>query len=459
MESSNLLIYIVRKTDHWWRAVGESAGFDRTAIVSDLKGDSADYAIADAFNLNLKRDIAENKYFDEQELVDIIARCRVLRWLPKPRAVSMINAMASCFEDILNKESPAVIVSFPIDRYVSDVLERLGKKRNIPYVELTASLWSKMSMLMYRGKLIPCQEKLESSQVKEKIAELTDPLFKPSYVQVSNRFTAFRFLKTFTYFKVRGWAFKLISLIKNDTSNLHYVDAQSFLGHKPRLKDISILNLIDKNWKEKLEVFPKEKRVLFGLQLFPEASIDYWIDDLGLVDYENMLVEAAELLSAQGYLIAVKDHPLQFGFRQVDLIKRLKAIPNTVIIPYEVSANEMISNVGISFTTTGTIGFQAALIGVKSIVVDNYYSNSEDFIVLRNREDVKRLPQKLSEFTIDENVDGRQTRLVSHVLKGSFSSDFFSFESFGEGSINPSVEELGERFGEILRDFIIKKRQ
>mgnify|MGYP006281659677 CR=1 FL=1 len=97
---------------------------------------------------------------------------------------------------------------------------------------------------------------------------------------------------------------------------------------------------------------------MFALQLFPEASIDYWLRNIELVDHENLVVEAAQGFSTAGFLVLVKDHPLQFGFRKTDFLDRLAAIKNVVILPYDVSGNELMSLAGASFSSTGTLGFK-----------------------------------------------------------------------------------------------------
>ena len=61
-----------------------------------------------------------------------------------------------------------------------------------------------------------------------------------------------------------------------------------------------------------------KQRILFiSLPVFPEASIDYWIDDLELIDYEALVVEVATAFTEYGFTVMVKDHLLQFGFRRL----------------------------------------------------------------------------------------------------------------------------------------------
>ena len=456
-DDSTLLVYAINRTDRWWRYIAENTGFSRKVVVSDIRG-AGDRDVVDDFNAAYKRQYAYNDIqtigLNNSTVNDIIARCRLLRWLPPRQARSMVAAMESAFSKVLDEVRPDVVVSFPIDRYVSDVLERLARRRGIPYVELTASLISGMCMLMYRGQLIKTSPSPSEAALEEQIRIIANPSFTPSYVQTSTRYTRARWLKTFSYFKVRGWGFKLISWLKRDPRNLHYLDAQSFLAHKPRLRDLRTLDLIDWNWRESVERFPKSRRVFFGLQLFPEASIDYWLANINFIDYENLLVRAARAYSEQDYLILVKDHPSQFGFRQHELIDRLKSIPNVVFLPYEVSGNEAVRLVDSNFTLTGTLGLQSALLGLKSVVSPTYYVTEGDFICFEDPSDIERLPLRCATWQGQRDLPIRQRHILSSLLEGSFEGDFFSFRGFRRGQDSTGAKTLARNLGRQLRTVI-----
>ncbi|TWC68381.1 hypothetical protein FB597_103264 [Herbaspirillum sp. SJZ099] len=363
----------------------------------------------------------------------------------------MICAMEHALNRVLEREQPAVVISFPIDRYVSDVLERLAKKRGIPYFEFTASLIGEMSMLLYRGQLVKVDDEPEKKTIDTVVATIATPTFTPSYVQTKTKYTMWRFLKVFSYFKVRGLAFKAISYLKNDPLNLHYLDSQSFLGHKPRFNDIRIHSLIDYNWKASIGRFPQSRRIFFGLQLFPEASIDYWIAPIDLIDYENIVVDAALAFSKAGYLVLVKDHPLQFGFRQCELIERLKCIENVIFVPYDVSGNELVDLCDVNFTLTGTLGLQAALLGKKSITTNNYYANDADFITFSSKEEIAALPERVARFSPAAPLEQRRHRIVRHLLQGSFDGNFFTFKGFDERSPDSCIQSMARALGLRLR--------
>ena len=450
-----VLIYSIHRMESWWRAIGDHLGYDGAVVLTDRR-QAGDRWVTDDFyrqyrSLRRGGDTSP-RLLTEAQVGDVIARCRVLRWLPAPQAEAMAEAMARAMETVLDEVRPIALVSFPIDSYVSDVLARRARARGLPYYELTASALPDMCMLMHRGRLITTSRPADPAEVGARIREIADPLFTPSYVQGQAAYTPARFLKTFGYFRLRAAFFKLYSRLSRDPLNLHYLDAQPGLGHKPQLSDMRMIDMVEADWLAKVETAPRERRVLFGLQLLPEAAIDHWLDDLDFVRHEDRLVDIAERLTAAGYLIVVKDHPLQFGFRQVALIDRLKALPNVVIVPYEVSGNALLAMCGVSVTGTGTLGLQAALLGLISVVCDAYYvASGEDFIVLRRLEDLNELAARIAQRDPPASLYDRQARIIEQLLRASFTADFFSFRNFDPTRAGPATAELGRRLGERLR--------
>jgi hypothetical protein len=447
------LIYAIHRTHHWWRHLGDHLGYPAT-VLTDRRG-QGDRWVTDDFYRAYRRLYGERReasaLLAPAEVEDVIARCRVLRWLPRRRAAAMALAMAEAMETVLDEEKPTIVTSFTIDSYVSDILCRRAKARGVPHLEMTASALPGMAMIVPRGRLAMVDEEPDPDLVDRKVHEMVDPLYAPTCVPGPPTFTAGRFLRTLTYFRVRAAFFKAYSWYRRDRLNLHYLDAQPILGHKARYKDVGIVRRIDADWRDRLAGFPKERRIFVGLQLFPEASIDYWIEDRGLVQFEDMLVEVAEALSRAGFLLLVKDHPLQFGFRQIDLLDRLKALANVVVVPHEVTSNEMLTLVGTNFTTTGTPGLQSAMLGLKSIAVPNYYTtDDEDFVLLHSRAEIPGLAGRLLRFPQPRSLEARQRRIVAKLLRGSFDADFFSFQRFDPARPPSGATALGKALGERL---------
>jgi len=446
---SRALIWAVYRTSPFWTYVGQHLGYDEVTVLTARRGDGDRWLTDDfyaAYRQFRATGATASALLTEAEITDVIARCRVLRWKPRAQATAMALAMAEAAEKVLVDVRPEVLIGFPIDSYVSDVLSRRARVHGVPHFEMTASPLPGMTMLIHRGRLITRRTPPTRDQIEAGVRDIADPSFTPAYVQGQAPFTRGRFLRTLGYFRLRALVFRIMGFLARDPLNQHYLDAQPDLGHKARWRDMRIVDMVQADWESLLAAFPKERRVLFGLQLFPEAAIDYWLDNLALLQHEDMLVEIARRLTGAGYQIVVKDHPLQFGFRQAELLERLKAFPNVVVVPYDVSGNALLARCGLSVTATGTLGLQAGLLGNISITGEAYYASDEDFVILREWDDLDRVVE-LIEQRGPFNLHDRQARIIETLLRGSFPADILSFRGFDAGNPNPAAAELGRELG------------
>lgn len=455
MPADHALIWAVHRTQNWWKHVGRHLGFARNTVVTDRRNIGNMWVSDDFYGAYRRLEagtLRKLPFLSDAEIADVIARCRVLRWLPRLKAERMVHAMSEAVERLLDKAKPDTFLCFPIDNYVSDLIARAGRKRGVPTFEVTASAFPGMTMLMHRGRLIAVESPAREAQVAERIACMTESSFTPAYVGKDRRYGPAQIARTYAYFQARGLAFSTWSRLIRDPLRFHLLEARSDLGYKPRLRDLRIDRYINTDWRERITDTPRSRRVLFALQLIPEAAIDYWIEDLRLVEHEELLVEAANNLAAAGYQIIVKDHPLQFGFRQVELLDRLLALPGTVVVPYHVSGNEMIAECGVSLTATGTLGLQAAMIGNISIIGEAYYGTQEDFVTMRVWDDCASLAEQVDQFGREDKGDlaERQRRIIGRLSRGSFDADFSCWQRFRGGALDEAAA-FGAALGERLR--------
>jgi hypothetical protein len=452
--TGTILVYAIHNGVPWWRGVGAHLGFDDVKIVSCIRGDG-DFPLVAQFYPAYRRfyaaRTAETTLIDAATLDDVIARCRVLRWLPRRKATAMALAMAEAMSDVLDKAAPRVVVSWPIDRYVSDILAQLALQRGIPYFELIGSPLLGRSLLTYRGQDVDVAQPHDAAAIESARMELSGPLFTPPLPAKARKYSLARFWKIFGYFKLRGIAFKAISIAKRDPLNLHYLDSQSFLGHKPGLRDYRAVTGADRDWRARYTAVPREKRLFIPLQVFPEASIDYWIADPGLVAHEDVLVEVAGAFSRAGYAVCVKDHPLQFGFRQVALLDRLRAITGVSVAPYDVDSKDILALTAVTFTCTGTLAMQSTMLGLTAIAAESYCTTTEDFVLLRDRGGIAELPARVAAYGAGPPMAERQARLAAKLYRASFPGDYMTVIGFRAHSDHAPLAEIGRNLGDALR--------
>jgi len=453
-----VVFFTMHSTTPWWTYLGSQLNFADAKVVSDLRGEG-DWSLVDDFYRFYRKDdaaAAAVDRFGEDGCADIIARCRVLRSLDRDRARRMVGAMTQAIEVAFDQLDPDLVISFTIDRYVMDVMDRVARRRGADFLEMTTSIIPNEVIFMRRGRLIPLWEP-DEARIAAAASVLSSSTFAPSYVRDAKRFSALKFWKVFGYFALRGAYFNLLRIMRRDPENLHYLDALKRLKHKVRVGDVAVLDLFDADWQRKAAAVPKERKVFLGLQLFPEASMDYWLSDLAMVQHDNAVLRYCEVLGAAGYRILIKDHPLQFGFRQRELMQGLAKMPSVIMVPYDVPATLLLAECGVSVTFTGTIGFQAALAGNCSVVSDPYYATEQHYIHVRDFAEIDGVADAVRNWQPPADLERARLDIVRPLAQASVPGDYFTWRGFdrdnaaARAAAQPLVDSLNTYLPRFMR--------
>lgn len=452
-----LVFFTIHRTTPWWKYLASRIDFADAVVLSDLRGEG-DYSLVDDFYRFMDRsDAAEAALarFGEEGCANVILRCRVLRSFDRALALRMIGGMAQAIERAFDDLAPDLIMTFTMDRYVMDVMERTANRRGIDFLEMTTSIIPNQIMLMRRGRPVRLREPPDE-EVDAVVALLCKGDFAPTYVRDAKRFSALQFWRVFAYYALRGAFFDFWRFFKRDRFNLHYLDAQKRLKHKVRVGDVAVLKLLDHDWEARFEALPRTRCVFLGLQLFPEASMDYWLRSRDMLAHDDVVFRYCEVLGGAGYRIFVKDHPLQFGFRQRELIERLSALPFVTLVPYDVPANLLIGKCAISVTFTGTIGLQAALAGLCSVTTEPYYATEEHFLHIRNVNDISDLVEKLARWESPTDLAATRRQIVRHLAAIGVPGDYFGWRNFDpeNQAARDAVEPLTRSLNAYLPRFL-----
>lgn len=452
-----IVFFTIHSTTAWWKYLASRMEFAEAIVLSDLRDDS-DYSLVDDFYRFFDRGdaaAAALERFGPDGCADIILRCRVLRSIDRELALKMIGGMTQAIEQAFEKLCPSLVLTFTIDRYVMDVMERVARRRGIDFLEMTTSIIPDHVMLMRRGRPVWLREP-SRDDIDAAVGLLCKEDFAPAYVNDAKRFSKVKFWRVFGYYALRGAFFNVWRFIKRDRYNCHYLDALKRLKHKVRLRDMAVLSLLDHGWNKRLAEAPRERRVFLGLQLFPEASMDYWLKSQGMLAHDDVVVRYCAVLGRAGYLIFVKDHPLQFGFRQRELFERLAKMPFVVLVPYDVPANLLIGKCGVSVTFTGTIGFQSALAGLCSVATEPYYATEQHFLHVRDADEVNGIAERLALWQPTDDLDTTRRAIMRHLASISVEGDYFSWRKFDpeNEALRASVEPLARSLNLHLPRFL-----
>jgi hypothetical protein len=456
-----IVFFTIHSTTPWWKYLASRIEFAEAVVLSDLRGDG-DYSLVDDFYRCMgKGDAAAAalEQFGEEGCADIVLRCRVLRSIDRDTALRMIGGMTQAIEQAFDRLVPDLVMTFTIDRYVMDVLERTARRRGIDFLEMTTSIIPDQVMFMRRGRPVWLREP-SNEDVDAAVDQLCKQDFAPAYVRDARHFSVARFWRVFGYYALRGAYFNAWRFLRRDRYNCHYLDALKRLKHKVRVRDVGVLGLLDHAWEKGLYQVPRERRVFLGLQLFPEASMDYWLQSQAMLSHDEVVVRYCEVLGRAGYRIFVKDHPLQFGFRQRELFERLSKLSSVTLVPYDVPANLLIASCAVSVTFTGTIGFQAALAGLCSVATEPYYATDRHFLHVRDVGEIDGLPERLARWHQPGDLAATRRAIMRHLAAISIEGDYFGWRKFDPADevARASVEPLAHSLNAYLPQFLKSRR-
>ncbi|NDP22193.1 MAG: DUF354 domain-containing protein [Paludibacter sp.] len=128
--------------------------------------------------------------------------------------------------------------------------------------------------------------------------------------------------------------------------------------------------------KETVDKIVGQKYILFGFHKQPEASIDV----CGRY-YENQSENVINLWRQlpPDWKLIIKEHSNAVGDRSYIFYKRLLKYPNIILADEKVDSHLLIKNAQLVATNTGTMGLEAALMGIPAITFSKVFFNMHNY--------------------------------------------------------------------------------
>ena len=393
----------------------------------------------------------------QDAVADILRRCRFLRAQRPDRAMHLVNTMYLALSEILDAQAPDATMSFQVDYYALDLFERITRARGIPHICMTASPLSGYTMLTARGEHNEIRQPSDA-EVDMAVDTVANPAFRP-FLRDRPRYNAVAYAKRYAYWTARACAFDAIRIARRDGDNFYYnVSRQTSEGGRPRLRDFRVPRMVHTDWQDALDATPPGRRFFVPLGVHPESTIDYWVGNTDLIDYQAVTTEVVTAFSRAGYTTFVKDHPNMFVMRRRDLIERLTAIPGVVLVPYDVAAQTFIEACDATFAFGSTVGLQTAFAGKTPVVTHPYYFVDGQFVRLLERDQIPGLPDEVEAFTPPADRDAARRALVRQALSTTVPGDLMqSWNGFdtpgspGDVALSLLVEGLAARYDTLAR--------
>jgi hypothetical protein len=299
---------------------------------------------------------------DEDEAVN---RCRLLRELPRARALSMLRSMASVMAEELERVRPAFVYAQMVDEYVTYVLAELAKRRGIAYVGNCGSYFpDHIQVTQYwNGNPFNFRE-AQDAETGDVLKVISENTFRQNYGQ-SIAYSRAKHVTSILRYHAKRLVFWARGLRERDPLNIHYA-CLPYVVERRHLRDYPEEDLFHADWAEVLAANKKAngKPVLYHpLAYYPESTINYWVGNMAMLDYENVVLNICSVLSRH-FNVVVKEHIHMAGARSNDFYRKLKDIPNLVNVPIHAFSNDVVAKADGIVIGGGSIGVEGYVRGL-----------------------------------------------------------------------------------------------
>ncbi|MGH9509125.1 MAG: hypothetical protein ACRD2Q_10460 [Terriglobales bacterium] len=413
------LCYVRPWTESYFRYVSQGVfGSGNTMHVSDFRGLGSP-SIADLFYGHLRRQREPHwpDFISREERDDLVARCRLLRELAPEEADQLLAAMTWAIEEVLDRCQPQIIFAPLLDSYVMDLLRVCAARRGVPFLGLSPTFMSGYCRLTARGEHVAFRRP-KGRECRHALQELLDPQYQPPHFRAFSDRGSWFLIQRWLRENVKQAYFTLLPWLRRDPLNYHYATSRRAARQRSRWDCLGPARFFDSDWQERLQRFPGGWAYV-PLHFHPEATTDYWLKPRDFLDYEESVLEVARRLAAE-LPLAVKEHPAFLGFRSAGFYRRLRSIPNLVVVPAGVRSNQLVETSVAVVVWLGSVGAEAGLRGKAVVTLGQpYYATGLKFLNVTSRQELDQVPAQVRRLaatpapTADEKLV-----VIRHVLSG-----------------------------------------
>ncbi|MFY2158377.1 hypothetical protein ACOSZF_22740 [Cytobacillus firmus] len=372
--------------------------------------------------------------FNEIEKNEIYLRCRFLRSLDKNLAYEFIDKIGTYVMELFSEHDPEYIIGAVIDNYTMDIIERISRKNNVPYISFCGHFFNGYSWITRRGELNKVWRTVSNDEVEGVLQELLNKEYVPSYhanlkptVYSGYKFYVKQMIKKYMYLPIKR-------SFERDRWNYYY---NTFFLNDANLFTASnfVQKNIDRYFSSIEQIEHSENQVLLPLHFRPEATTDYWCDDPECgAFYEESVIDVIKK-SSKNINFLVKEHPTMYMKRSKHFYEKLLSFSNVILLHPLEHSNEALEKVDTVYVYTGSIGVEALLRGKRVICRSvNYYSKLHPNAIHSNYISDKHLLKEMHDY------DNRL--FIREILQGTIPGKMFNNKDIMKSEINKLFPQI-----------------
>lgn len=302
--------------------------------------------------------------FTAADEANVMERCRYLRNLEPGLAQAMLRAMASVIEEEMDRVRPTVVLSHMVDEYVTHLTAEIARRRGLVYVGYAYSYFpEKIQATRYSNGEAHRLREPANDEVRLTLEQISQRTFRQNYAQ-ADTYTPTRHVKAMLRYRVKQVVFAIKARLDRDPLNVHY-GCLPYVVERRRWRDFPKAADFHVDWKSRVEApvgGDPRPIVYMPLGYFPEATIDYWIEDKKILDYQAQVLRICALLGTR-FRVVAKEHLHMLGGRSPVFYRKLRDTPGVISVPPLEFSNDVLGIADVVLMGAGSVGVEAFIRG------------------------------------------------------------------------------------------------
>ena len=289
--------------------------------------------------------------------IDIISRCRLLRNLKSKDSLQHLIAMYLSVEKVINTVKPDFVTMQTVDAFIPDLFRFVCKKKKIKFIGIVGTCIHNHFRITSRGEVTK-NKKNNKNLTKQFLPTMLKETYAPKYGKTIHK-PLFSIYKNWFIDLIGPFYWFIKRYSSGDKYNFHYWHRQLWSQQNFRIFPPSLKSNF--NWEAKLNS-SKKPSLYIPLSKMPEATIDYWCEDLKIIKYYETLEKIISKLH-KNFSLFVKEHPAIVGSRPRNFCSKLVNDKRITIIPSDTNSNYVVKKTDGVIIWSGTVGLDAILRG------------------------------------------------------------------------------------------------
>ncbi|WP_430414956.1 capsular polysaccharide export protein, LipB/KpsS family [Marinobacter adhaerens] len=420
---TNVLVYVRPWNYHQFEDLANRTWNDaHVEFISEHRGQDSSGFISSFYDNYRKTSSKEKQDFEwltNQQIEDIIVRCRLLRALERQQSLRLIESALLAIEGVFSRFNPDYVFSVTVDSYIIHILSIVSENRGVRFIGIVPTFLNGYFRVSTLGEK-STNRKVPGSELESVYNKLIETQYKPAWLAASEKSINKKANRSWARNLIKPLWFRFFSWLRRDPLNAHYLTTRIVSRRYWSILPKKYKGLFDLRQFESQPSVKERVKIFLPLQMSPEATVDYWSEDTSWVNYENKVLNVVDT-ARDDVVFLVKEHPNVLGFRTPKFYSELSARENVVTIAPSISSNEVLEVSDAILVCTGTVGFEGLLRG-KPIISDSnpFYAPKSVFLPVCGLLDEEfSFTQKPAESDRSFLVE----YLVSGFLKGTFLND------------------------------------